>query len=294
MPTFAHQLLKSLHFNPSRTLARLSELTLTSYDEGDLILQKGSSVQSWHCVLSGFVAASIQLDTGKLLPITVLSRHAWFGEQALLSHQPSLHDYTCLSAVEVMVMSKQCFEAAVQDEPNFVRYLVRQVAWQSQQQFDMLTLMRMSSPPLRVVMGLAQFAETQRQPSTPPTNAGFKTAQLDSTVDIPIGQHRIAELCGVSRTLFSQYIQHLARDGWLTLRYGGIELQSVATWCMMARQQRERQRVSSRPNIHALLSDMAAAHEELGPYRFPNLINKRKLKSATENRQTGRSTPAYL
>lgn len=294
MPTFAHQLLKSLQFSPVRILASLPELTLTSYDEGDVILQKGSSVQSWRCVLSGFIAASIQLDTGKLLPITVFSRHAWFGEQALLSQQPSLHDHTCLSPVEVIGMSKNCFDGAVQDEPNFVRYLIRQVAWQSQQQSDMLTLMRMSSPPLRVVMGLVQFAEAQRQHSTPPTVATFKTDRLHQTVDIPIGQHQIADLCGVSRTLFSQYIQHLAGDGWLTLRYGGIELQSPATWCLMARQQRERQRVCSRPSIQALLSDMAAAHEELGPYRFPNLINKRRLNLAIENRQTGRSAPAYL
>ena len=294
MSTFAHQLLKSLQFSSARTLASLPELTLTSYDEGDVILQKGSSVQSWHCVLSGLVAASIQLDTGKLLPISVFSRHAWFGEHALLSQQPSLHDHTCLSPVEVIGMSKKCFDAALQDEPNFVRHLIRQVAWQSQQQSDMLTLMRMSSPPLRVMMGLAQFAEAQQHLSSSVTVATFKTAPLLQTVDIPIGQHQIAELCGVSRTLFSQYIQHLAGDGWLTLRYGGIELQSAATWCMMARQQREREPVSSRPTIQALLSDMAAAHEELGPYRFPNLINKRTLKLAIENRQIGRSTPAYL
>ncbi len=144
MPTFAHQLLKSLQFSPVRLLASLPELTLTSYDEGDVILQKGSSVQSWRCVLSGFVAASIQLDTGKLMPITVFSRHAWFGEQAMLSQQASLHDYSCLSPVEVIRMSKKCFDAAVQEEPNFVRHLIRRVAWEYQHQSEMLTLMRMS------------------------------------------------------------------------------------------------------------------------------------------------------
>lgn len=273
LSTFAHKLLQSLQFSPSRTLASLPELTLTSYDEGEVILQKGYSVQSWHCVLSGYVAASIQLDTGKRLPINVFSRSAWFGEQALLSQQPSLHDYNCLSQVEVIGMSKKCFDAAVQEEPNFLRFLIRLVAWQSQQQAEMLTLMRMSSPPLRVVMGLAQLAEAQCRYSThaPP-------APSVQAVDIPIGQHHIAELCGVSRTLFSQYIQHLARDGWLTLRYGGIKLHSAATWCIMARQQRERQCVTSQPTIHALLSDMSAAQAELGPHRFPNLVNNRLLK----------------
>jgi CRP/FNR family cyclic AMP-dependent transcriptional regulator len=294
LSTFAHQLLKSLQFGTAPSLANLPQLTLTSYDEGDVITEKGCSVQAWRCVLSGFVAASIQLDKGKRLPITVFSRNAWFGEQALLSQQPSLHDHICLSAVEVIGMDKKCFDAALENEPNFVRWLLRHVALQSQQQSEMLTLMRMSSPPLRILMGLAQFAEAQCQHSTPAAEARVKPTRLFQTVDIPIGQYQLAELCGVSRTLFSQYIQPLARDGWLTLRYGGIALQSAATWRIMARRQRERQRVVSQPTIFSLLNDMAAAHEELGPSRFPNLINKRHFKSATEKRQNGRSAPACL
>jgi CRP/FNR family cyclic AMP-dependent transcriptional regulator len=282
LPTYAHHLLQSLQFSPARVLASLPDLTLTSYDEGDVILDKGRSVQSWHFVISGYVAASIQIDTGKRLPINMHGRNAWFGEQALLSKQPSLLDYTCLSQVEVIRMSKKCFDAAVQEEPDFVRFLVRLVAWQSHQQSEMLILMRMGSPPLRVVMGLAQFAEALCQNSKQ-----SHAAQLAQAVDIPIGQHQIAELCGVSRTLFSQYIQHLARDGWLKLRYGGIELQSAATWGILARKQRERQCVISRPTIHDLLSDMAAAHEELGPYRFPNLINNRMASIPMPEMRTG-------
>ena len=260
----------------------MSDLTLRSYDEGDVILEKGRSVQSWHYVISGYVAASIQLDTGKRLPINMHGRDAWFGEQALLNKQPSHLDYTCMTPVEVVTMSKKCFHAAVLEEPDFVRFLALLVARQSHLHSEMLTLMRMGNPPLRVVMGLAQFAEASRQNSKQ-----INVSQLTQMVDIPIAQNQIAELCGVSRTLFSQYIQHLARDGWLKLRYGGIELQSAATWCIFARKQRERQCMTSKPTIHALLSDMAAAHEELGPYRYPNLINNRMVNQQMTVMRTG-------
>jgi CRP/FNR family cyclic AMP-dependent transcriptional regulator len=260
----------------------MSDLTLRSYGEGDVILNRGRSVQSWHYVISGYVAASIQLDTGKCLPINMHGRDAWFGEQALLNKQPSYFDYTCLTSVEVVTISKKCFDAAVLDEPDFVRFLALLVARQSRLHSEMLTLMRMGNPALRVFMGLAQFAEASCQNSKQ-----INVSQLTQMVDIPIAQNQIAELCGLSRTLFSQYIQHLARNGWLKLRYGGIELQSAATWCIFARKQRERQCVTSEPTIQTLLNDMAAAHEELGPYQYPNLINKRMLSVQMTGMRTG-------
>lgn len=274
MSTFAHQLLQSLQFSNARILANLSALSLVSHDTGDVILQKGHSVRCWPFVISGYVAASLQLDSGKRLPIHLHARNNWFGEQALLSNQPSLHDYTCLSPVELIVMGKDCFAEALLEEPNFVRFLVRHLARESLKNSEMLTLMRMSSPPLRIVMGLAQFAEAQsNNRHLPHLSHQLVSAQ---TLDIAIGQHRIAELCGVSRTLFSQYAQYLAHDGWLKLRYGGIELQSTETWCIFARHQRQQKSVFSSPTIAELLDAMDMAHKALGPRRFPNLINKLK------------------
>lgn len=272
MSSFAQQLLRSLQFSQTRILASLSDLTLTSYDESALILSKGCSVPAWHYVISGYVSASVRLDNGKRLPITMQGRNTWFGEQALLYKQACLHDYTCLTAVEVISMSKKCFELAVLEEPDFLRFLIRQVAGQSGQQAEMLTLMRLGRPPVCVVMGLAQFAE-----SVDPNSTSQQGNASEQALDIPIGQHHLAEICGVSRTLFSEYIQHLARHGWLTLRYGGITLQSLATWRLFAQQQRERPCVTSKPTIHDLLGDMATAHEARGPGRFPNLISKVQL-----------------
>lgn len=272
MSSFGHKLLRSVQFSQTRILASLSDLTLTSYDDEDVILSNGHSVPAWHFIISGYVSASVLLDSGKKLPIKLHGRNTWFGEQALLYKQPCLHNYTCLTAVEVITMSKKCFDLAVIEEPDFVRFLIHLVAGQSVQQSEMLTLMRLGRPPLCVVMGLAQFAESARPDLTrQPVN------NYHQELDIPIGQHQLADLCGVSRTLFSEYVQHLARHGWITLRYGGITLQSLETWRLFARQQRERPSVASKPTINDLLNDMEAAQVALGPGRFPNLISKVQL-----------------
>jgi len=234
--------------------------------------------------MTGYVAASIPINGGKPLPVHIYGPMAWFGEQPLINKQPTHFEYTCLTPVEVIGMSKKCFDSAILEEPDFVRYISTLMAWRVQQQSEMLMLMRLGSSPLRVVMGLAQYAEAldcrKRLASTSVAKGG---------VDIPITQSQIAALCGVSRTLFSEYLQHLARAGWLKVRYGGIELQSVETWRIFARNQRERQSVRSRASLLELLDDMDVAQAELGPYGFPNLINSRLHGMRTQDSKRGLS-----
>jgi len=278
LSTYAHRLLQKIQFSKTRILGVIPHLTLTSFDTGEAIWNKGHSVQSWNCVMTGYVAASIPIAGGKPLPVHIYGPMTWFGEQPLLNKQPTQFEYNCLTAVEVIGMSKKYFDSAVLEEPDFVRYIATLLAWRAQQQSEMLMLMRLGSSPLRVVMGLAQYAEAWdcRLSST-------ARSMQKEVVDIPITQSQIAALCGVSRTLFSEYLQHLARAGWLKVRYGGIELQSAETWRIFARKQRESQCVRSRTSLLELLDDMDSAQEELGPYGFPNLMNSRLLSLRTQS-----------
>ena len=269
MSTYTQRLLEAVQFSKARIFALLPHMTFASFDEGDVICSKGSSLQSWTCVISGFVAASIPLDKGRPLPIHLYGQNTWFGELSLVSKQPSHYEYTCLTQVEVIGIGKKYFDTAILDEPDFVRFLARMMAWRSQQQSEMLMVMRLGSSPLRVFMGLAQYAEAIGNH----WDAAFEV-EKPAVADIPIGQNQIAALCGVSRTLFSEYIQQLAHAGWLTLRYGGIELQSVETWRTFARKQRERRHTRSRPSLKELLLEMDSAQAERGPHRFPNLMRR--------------------
>lgn len=255
MSNYAYRLLKKINFSERRILDVLPRLNIRSYDAGDVIWGKGLPVQSWFCVMSGYVAASVPLERGGQMPVSILGQHAWFGEQSLLSQQPSAMDYSCLTPVEVIGMDKSLLQAAFAQEPDFVRYLVGLVTWRVQQQSEMLMLMRLGSSSLRVVMGLAQLAEAIRHDLDLP-------AEATGRVEIPISQELIASLCGVSRTLFSEYLQHLVRAGWVKVRYGAIELNAPAVWQTFAQTQRARQRVVSRPTIEDLLAEMSAAAEQ--------------------------------
>lgn len=260
MSNYAYRLLKKINFSERRIMDVLPRLSIRSFDAGDVIWGKGLPVQSWYCVMSGYVAASVPLEAGGHMPVHVLGQHAWFGEQSLLSQQASAMDYSCLTPVEVIGMDKAVMESAFAQEPDFVRFLVGLVTWRVQQQSEMLMLMRLGSSSLRVVMGLAQLAEAIRHDLGIPAHAAER-------VEIPISQELVASLCGVSRTLFSEYLQHLVRAGWVKVRYGAIELNSPEVWQAFAQTQRARQRVVSRPTIEDLLAEMNAAAAQAGSHR---------------------------
>lgn len=257
MSHYARRLLQAIKFSDRRILNALPQMNIHSFDAGDLIWDQGCKVQSWNCIITGHVAAAVLVDKGGPMPVQVYGPHAWFGEQSLLTGQPSDLRYTCLSSVDVISMSKLCLDEALLGEPEFLRFLVGLVSWRVQQQMEMLTLMRLAYSPLRVLMALAQFAEAQHYHAGP-----VFAAQCDPEIDIPIVQGQLACLCGVSRTLLSECLQHLARSGWVKLRYGVIELQMADTWRNFARRQRQRQHIVTRPSITDLLGELALAHQE--------------------------------
>ena len=172
---------------------------------------------------------------------------AWFGEQALLDGQPSDLDYICMTPVEVIGMSQACLQEAMREEPDFSAALLQRMAWRERQHTAMLAMMRAGSSALRLVMGLAQFAEAQAPAPDP------------DVVDIPIGQDQIAALCGVSRTLFSAGLQHLVKAGWVKVRYGAMALQSAQAWRVFAQSQRDSPGLNSHPSMAELLSALARA-----------------------------------
>jgi CRP/FNR family cyclic AMP-dependent transcriptional regulator len=261
MSTYAYRLLKNLCFSERRIRDVLPRLSIRSFEAGDVIWSKGLPVQSWYCVMSGYVAASVPLENGAQLPIHVFGQHSWFGEQSLLSEQPAYMAYSCLTPVEVIGMDKAQLAAAFDDEPEFVRFLVSLVTRRVHQHSEMLMLMRLGSSPLRAVMGLAQLAEAASSAKKVRSDAHL------AHVEVPISQDLVAALCGISRTLFSEFLQHLSRAGWVRLRYGAMDLISPETWSAFAQHQRERKHVDKRPSIQDLLLKLQEASDQVAAAR---------------------------
>jgi CRP/FNR family cyclic AMP-dependent transcriptional regulator len=247
--TYAKRLLHGIKFSDSRILSVIPHMSINSFDPGDVIWSKGGNVYSWNCVMTGYVVAGVPLESGGRLPVHIYGHHAWFGEQPLLGKQTSDLEYSCLTSVDVIGIKRKIFDEGLFSEPDFMRFLLDLVSLRNRQTSEMLMLMRLGCSSLRVMMTLAQFAEA--------LNSNVDGEGSEDVVDIPISQDQIANLCGVSRTLFSEYIQQLSKAGFLKVRYGAIELKSVKAWKNFAHKQRAKERLSNRHSIDALLGDMA-------------------------------------
>ena len=249
---YAQHLLQGMRLSEAHIRHVQPRLKIRSFDEGTLIWGRGHSVQAWNCVITGYVAAGVPVQRGGRMPLHLFGPDAWFGEQALLDGQPSDLDYICLTPVEVIGMSQACLQEAMRAEPDFSDALLQLMAWRARQHTAMLAVMRTGCMSLRLVMGLAQFAQAQSWQAADRASDG-------DVVDIPIGQDQIAALCGVSRTLFSAGLQHLVKAGWVKVRYGAMTLQSAQAWRVFAQSQRDSPGLNSRPSMAELLNALARA-----------------------------------
>ncbi|ABE47239.1 Crp/Fnr family transcriptional regulator [Polaromonas sp. JS666] len=231
-----------------------SKLKIKSYDAQHIIWTKGGQIDSWQFIMSGLVAAAAPTQGAQSIPIKIYGPGSWFGEQPILNRMPSYLEFSCLTPTQVITMPTALLWEIFDTEPGFSRYIAKLTAWRVQKATEMLMLMKLGNPCLRVVMGIAQFAEALASRSERPPTDG-----LDGGIEIPVKQNVIASLCGVSRTLVSEYLQRLAADCWLSVSYGRIELLSIGVWQRFTRSRRVHPMHHTNPTMDELLIELYRA-----------------------------------
>lgn len=237
----------------SESMARsvAPQLVIRGYDAKQVIWARGGEVRSWQFIISGLVAATMPTQEERSVPIIIYGDDSWFGEKPILNRMPSHFEYVCLSETQVFMIPAAVLWTLFDTELGFARYIAKLASWRGQKTSEMLTLMKLGNPCLRVVMGIAQFAEALVSRSERPATTG-----LDGGIAIPVSQTVIAQLCGVSRAAFSEYLQPLALDGWLAISYGKIELQSIATWHRFSSARRSQPTSHTNPSMAELLVEL--------------------------------------
>lgn len=248
---FKYQQLRNVGISQEKALQMAAFIKISSFEEGDVVWSKGSKIDSWRFIITGLVAASLESPQGSMMPISIYGEGSWFGEQSIINRKTSYSDFVCLAPTEFMSISGDIVLELMETQPAFALYLTRLMAWRVQKTSEMLMLMKFGNPCLRVVMGLSQFAEALFYHSDRPPTIGFGQG-----VEIPVKQKVLADLCGVSRTIFSEYVQKLAAQGWLSISYGKLEILSLQNWHKFSNKQRERQLSELNPTFEELLVDL--------------------------------------
>jgi len=248
---FKYQQLRNVGISQDKALQMAAFIRISSFEEGQVIWSKGSKIDSWKFIISGLVAASIESTSGMLMPISIYGEGSWFGEQSIINKKTSYADFVCLASTDVMSISSDIVLELMETQPTFALYLTRLMAWRVQKTSEMLMLMKFGNPCLRVVMGLSQFAEALFFHSDRPPTIGFGQG-----VEIPVKQKLLSDLCGVSRTIFSEFVQKLAVAGWLKISYGKLEILSLPNWHQFSQKQRERKLNEMNPSFEEILKEL--------------------------------------
>lgn len=233
-----------------------SSLSISSYEPEQLIWRKGSPILSWHFVISGLVSASINTDKRKSVPLFFYGPGAWYGELSIINSKNSFADYTAISPVDLLMMPRTVMLELLEKESGFTKFISRLTSWRLQSTSEILTIMKLGNPLLRVTMGLSQVGEALAYKSTRPPTIGFSTG-----ISIPTKQQVLASLCGVSRTIFSDVVINLAKDGYLKVTYGGLELLLPDVWHRYNKLQREKEISELDPTYQQIVQDFKVCEQ---------------------------------
>lgn len=254
MSIYAYQLLKGIGLSEQRVLRVLPNIKVQSLDPDHVICRKGFRPEAFSHVLSGLVCAGAPDRDGSITPIHILGPGTWFGVDAVLNLQAVALETICLTPVRILDMPLADATEAFECEPKFSQYLAQLMSWRNQQHTERLTLMRLGSPQLRVVMGLALFAEALHN-----SNSHLPTSDLDDFQEIPLKQSLLASMCGVSRGIFSECVQQLAAADWIRLNYATLALSRVRVWHKFSNKHRNNRHNNNKPSMQEILSLMSEA-----------------------------------
>lgn len=98
-----------------------------SFEVKEAIAYQGAEATHFAVILSGTVAASA-VSEGKREPLGQLKAGETFGEQALMTGDPSIADFIAESHCEVLLIPVSLFQSIIVAEPKAVRHISRTIA----------------------------------------------------------------------------------------------------------------------------------------------------------------------
>jgi CRP-like cAMP-binding protein len=217
--------LKELGLSEGLAQGLSAKVKLMSYASGDTLLNRGEFSSSWFMVMSGAVIGAVEFPGRGMTAVELYGERSWFGGLSVLAEEPSTLCFSAVTEVQLLKLPADLMLDAMAREPLFSKKLCQMIAMQSLRQSESLMLHKVGGLGLRILFGIAALVEALSEtlrPITEPSGEG--------RFEMPVNQTQMAWLCGVSRTVISQHLQQLERGGWIRVKYGGLEFESLRDW----------------------------------------------------------------
>lgn len=225
MTIYNYHVLKSMDLAEDRISELLTHGLSRFYEAGEVILDKGQVNPPWCHLVSGVVNSRETGANNKDVTVNIFSPGSWLCDPAFVTEQSTTHQFVALTESRLFCLPYAIAKKAFEKDLHFSRYLARLATWRSRQQSEILAVMKTAGPHLRIVLGLAILGE-----SIAKGTSHLPPAKSETTLKIPVKQEVLASMCGVSRGVFSECIQQLAKAGWVDLSYAALSLTHTEAW----------------------------------------------------------------
>ncbi len=244
----AQGLLRQIGFSEPRVSQLLPLTELRQFESGEYFGQEVMAPLT--CILCGLVGAGqVRKDKNdEFIPANIHGLGTWLGGGEMLNPPIAGQDYLCLAPTRLLIIPQQVALEAFEKDAEFSRYIARQQAWRKHWQADMRYLLTAADPAARVVFGLAMLAEALHC-----SYSHLAVDLPDSPLVIPVNQTLLANLCCVSRGVFSSTAQQLADAAVLQVNYASTRLLSTKVWMNLSRQYRQDKAACGQLSIEQML-----------------------------------------
>lgn len=248
--SYAFQQLLKVDMSEASAVKACGHIKVASKQTGKVIQNRGESFDNWYFIINGLLSAALKSHDESSTSLALLGSGTWFGEYSIINSKPCLWDYVALQDCDLLVLPGKVFTEILESDAGFSLYITKSLAWRSHHVGEMLILMKLGNPPLRVMMGISQFvAALAYKNERPPTIA------FGEGVRIPLNQTMLSDLCGVSRSIFSGVIQHLVKKEIIRVSYGELEIYSIRPWMQFAAKKRKERFLNLNPTIDDLVKE---------------------------------------
>jgi CRP/FNR family cyclic AMP-dependent transcriptional regulator len=167
-----------------------------------------------YCLVKGRLKVSSLREDGKEAILAVLEAGNWFGEIALIDHQPRPHQGTVLGPTELLALPRPAFDALMKTNV-FSEAMCRMLAARLRLVYGLIEDATLRSTGARVARRLLLLARNEA------------SSALDRRVVLTVSQEALSMMLGITRQTLSKELRALAHHGAICLGYGRIEIESM-------------------------------------------------------------------
>ena len=192
-------------------LGRMTELS-----HGEHLFERGDAAEGLCCVTAGALrVGSLQADGTESL-LAYVEPYQWFGEISLIDGQPRTHDAVADGDTTVLVVAHAPLQAWLHAHPAHWQHVAQLACAKLRLLFTVLEDIAHLPIEARLAKRLWMVAH----------GYGARSGEPRRQVRLP--QEQLALMMGVTRQSVNKALRALEERGWISLRYGAIELLDLA------------------------------------------------------------------